>query len=248
MSRGADTATFDVIVDNNLFDEATNASGGVGQLTLDMSRGVWQVLAINNTFDTPGNAPWFMRTELNATPAKVKFLNNTGIKGAFCSTDAAAAGGGCDLGAGQLCPGAAGYCGPGLRSLADVQNGGKLQLTIDGDDFAEHDAGFDPGQTFEGRALNVGAANTLCMNLKNNTAPDGYSLEQFDASQTVNVFTAGGSGTCTTAFPETGNCRNALNANNNKGGGGVATTTPPVVNVFNTVNVVSVACQEPVLP
>ena len=73
-----------------------------------------------------------------------------------------------------------------------MQNGGSLDLTIDGDDFAEHDAGFDPGQTFEARALNVGAANTLCVNLQNNTAPDGYSLEQFNASQTVNVFTSGG--------------------------------------------------------
>jgi hypothetical protein len=245
---GTTSSVFNAIVDNNLFDEATNASGGVGQLTLSPTRAVWQALVTNNTFDTPGNAPWFLRADGNTTTAKIKFLNNTGIKGAFCSTDASANGGGCNLGAGQLCPGAAGYCGPGLRALADLQNAGKLDLTIDGDDFAEHDAGFDPGQTFEARAgVNLVGSSTACVNLKNNTAPDGYSLEQFNASQTLNVFTAGGSGTCT-APGSPGNCQNALNANNNKGGSNNANTTPPFVNVVGTVNVVSVACQEPVLP
>jgi hypothetical protein len=245
---GTTSSVFNAIVDNNVFNEVTNASGGVGQLTLAITRAIWQALVTNNTFDTPGNAPWFLRADANTTTAKVKFLNNTGIKGAFCSTDPAANGGGCNLGAGQLCPGAAGYCGPGLRALADVQNGGKLDLTIDGDDFAEHDAGFDPGQTFEARSgVNLVGASTACVNLKNNTAPDGYSLEQFDASQTLNVFTTGGSGTCT-APGSPGNCQNALNANLNKGGSNNANTTPPFVNVVGTVNVVSTACLEPTLP
>jgi hypothetical protein len=161
-SLGTTASTFDAVVDNNLFDEATNASGGVGQLTLAMTRSVWQALVTNNTFRIPGNAPWFMRADGNTTTAKVSFLNNTGVRGFFNCPDVSCAGG---------------YFGPGLRALADVQNGGRLDLTIDGDDFAEHDAGFDPGQTFEGRALNVGAANALCLNLRNNTAPDGYSLE-----------------------------------------------------------------------
>jgi hypothetical protein len=196
-----------------------------------MTRSVWQALVTNNTFRIPGNAPWFMRADGNTTTAKVRFLNNAGVRGFFNCPDVSCAGG---------------YFGPGLRSLADVQNGGRLDLTVDGDDFAEHDAGFDPGQTFEGRALNVGAANTLCMNLQNNTAPDGYSLEQFDASQTVNLFRTGGSGSCTAASPA--NCQNALTANNNTGGSNNASTTPPFVNVVGTVNVVAAACQLPNLP
>jgi hypothetical protein len=85
------------------------------------------------------------------------------------------------------------------------------------------------------------------MNLQNNTAPDGYSLEQFNASQTVNVFTAGGSGICT-APGSPGNYQNALQANGNTGGAGnAAATNPPFVNVVGTVNVVPVACQQPSL-
>jgi hypothetical protein len=237
-SLGTTTATFDAIVDNNLFDEATNASGGVGQLTLAMTRSVWQALVTNNTFQIPGNAPWFLRADGNPTTAKVRFLNNTGISGFFECPDAA-----CEDGINP--PG--GYIGPGLRTLATVQNGGTLDLTIDGDDFAPHDTGFDPGQTFEAQALNVGAPSTLCVNLQNNTAPDGYSLEQFDASQTVNVFTPGGTGTCT-APGSPGNCQDALDDNNNTGGGGNPATDPPFVNVVGTVNVVSVSCQLPTLP
>jgi hypothetical protein len=232
-SLGTTTATFDAIVDNNLFDEATNASGGVGQLTLDMTRSIWQALVTNNTFRIPGNAAWFIRADGNPTTAKVKFLNNTGIKGFFSCPDASCGGG---------------YDGPGLRTLADVQSGGKLDLTVDGEDFAEHDTGFDPGQTFEARAgVNLSGSSTVCVNLKNSTAPDGYSLEQFNPSQTLNVFTPGGSGTCT-APGSPGNCQNALQANGNTGGSNSAATNPPFVNVVGTVNVVSVACQEPTLP
>jgi hypothetical protein len=231
-SLGTTTATFDAIVDNNLFDEATNASGGVGQLTLSMTRSVWQALVTNNTFRIPGNASWFLRADGNPTTAKVKFLNNTGIKGFFSCPDASCGGG---------------YDGPGLRTLADVQNGGNLDLTIDGDDFAEHDTGFDPGQTFEARVGIAGAATTACVNLQNNTAPDGYSLEQLNPGHTLNVFTPGGSGTCT-APGSPGNCQNALNANNNTGGTNNPNTAPPFVNVVGTVNVAAVACQVPSLP
>jgi hypothetical protein len=234
---GTTTSVFNAIVDNNVFDEVTNASGGVGQLTLAITRAVWQALITNNTFDTPGNAPWFLRADGNPTTAKVKFLNNTGIRGFFSCPDAA-----CDSDPGPAHSG--GYFGPGLRALADVQNGGSLDLTIDGDDFAEHDAGFDPGQTFEARVGTAGGATTACVNLKNNTAPDGYSLEQLVAGHTLNVFTTGGSGTCT-APGSPGNCQNALNANNNTGGSNNANTTPPFVNVVGTVNVVATACQEP---
>ena len=241
-SQGTDSVTFDAIVDGNFFDEITNASGGVGQLTLAMQNGAWQVLVEDNTFDTPGNAPWFLRAD-STTSAKVLFQNNIGIKGAFCSTDPAAAGGGCDLGAGQLCPGAAGYCGPGLRTLADLQNSAVLDLTIINDHFAEHDAGFDPGQTFEGRVLNTGGGGTLCLDLQNNQAPDGYSVEEFAGN-----FNLVGSGTCPVGSPSP-SCQTLLGNRGNRGGGNVATTNPPFVNVEvgSSITVVAGPCQQPSL-
>jgi hypothetical protein len=217
--------TFDVVIDGNYFDEVTNASGGVGQLTLAMANGTWQVLVEDNTFDTPGNAPWFLRAD-STTSAKVLFRNNVGIKGFFNCPDPSCAGG---------------YNGPGLRSLADLQNGAVLDLTVLNDVFAEHDAGFDPGQTFEARVLNTGGGGTLCLDLQNNQAPDGYSLEEFAGD-----FNLVGSGTCPVGSPSP-NCQTLLGNRGNRGGSNVATTNPPFVNVEAgaTIDVVAGACQQP---
>jgi hypothetical protein len=224
-SRGTNAATFDVAITNNIFDEITNASGGVGQVSFDMDGGIWQTRVENNTFDTPGNAPWFLRAD--GTPnARSLFRNNNYIRAFFTCPDPSCAGG---------------YFGPGLRTLADVQNGGVIDLTIDGDDFAMHDTGFDPGQTFEARVLNVGGGGTLCLGLLNNTAPDGYSLEQFAGTFNLSRGAGAFTGVCTT--PQ---CQGILQANNNRGGGGVSTTNPPFTNVFGTVNVTAATCQLPV--
>ena len=220
-----DSVTFDVVIDGNYFDEIANASGGVGQLTLAMANGTWQVLVEDNTFDTPGNAPWFLRAD-STLSAKVLFQNNLGIKGFFNCPDASCAGG---------------YNGPGLRSVADLQNGAVLDLTINNDTFAEHDAGFDPGQTFEARSLNTGGGGTLCLDLQNNEAPDGYSLEEFAGD-----FNLIGSGTCPVGSPSAG-CQTVLGNRGNRGGSNVATTNPPFVNVEvgASIDVVAGACQVP---
>jgi hypothetical protein len=223
VSRGTNSALWNVVVDNNLFDEVTNASGGVGQLTLDMERGNWQVLAEDNTFDTPGNAPWYIRAD--ATPsARVELRNNTGVRGFFNCSDASCGGG---------------FYGPSLRAVADVQNGASMNLTINGDRFAQHDTSFDPGQTFEARLLAVGTPGSICLNLQNNAAPDGYSLEQY--AGTMKVYTPGGSGTC----PPNTICQNAIDVNGNTGGGGNPVTDPPAVNVQGTINLVPTACGVP---
>lgn len=239
-SLGTDTATYDVVIDGNDFDEITNASGGVGQLTLSMMNGTWQVLVEDNTFDTPGNAPWFLRAD-STVSARVLFRNNLGIRGAFCSPDNSANGGGCNLGAGQLCPGAAGYCGPGLRTLADLQNGANVDLTVINDVFSEHDAGFDPGETFEARVLNTGGGGTLCLDLQNNRAPDGYSIEEFAGD-----FNLVGSGSCGVGTPSA-TCATLLGNSGNRGGANVATTNPPYVNVpvGSTVDIVATPCAQP---
>jgi hypothetical protein len=217
-------ASWDVVVDANHFDEATNASGANGQFSLMMQGGTWQVLAEDNTFDTPGNAPWYVRADGASTNSKVLFRNNTGVQGFFNCPDASCGGG---------------YTAPGLRSVADVQNGGALQLTIDGDDFAKHDTFFDPGPTVTARILAVGGGGTLCLNLQNNTAPDGYGLEQY--AGTFNLYRPAGSGTC----PPNVVCQTALAVNGNTGGAGSAATTPPAVTVAGTINVVPTACGIP---
>ena len=219
-----DTLVFNAVVDGNYFDEIANASGGVGQLTLAMANGTWQVLVQNNTFDTPGNAPWFARAD-STSSARVKFQNNVGIKGFFNCPDPSCAGG---------------FNGPGLRSLVDLQNGAIADVTIIADQFAEHDAGFDPGQTFEARVLNTGGGGTLCLDLQNNQAPDGYSIEEFAGD-----FNLVGSGTCAPGSPSV-TCSNLLGARGNRGGANVATTNPPFVNVENpTIDVVAAACLQP---
>jgi hypothetical protein len=224
MGRGTDTATFDVVVDGNYFDEIANASGGVGQLSLDMQNGTWQVLVEDNTFDTPGNAPWFARAD-STTSARVLFRNNLGIKGFFNCPDPSCAGG---------------YDGPGLRALFDLQNGAVADVTIIGDQFAEHDAGFDPGQTFEARVLNTGGGGTLCLDLQNNQAPDGYSIEEFAGD-----FNLVGSGNCSPGSPSP-TCQTLLGNRGNRGGSNVATTNPPFVNVPNpTIDVVAGSCLQP---
>ncbi|HYO78801.1 MAG TPA: hypothetical protein VE010_20235, partial [Thermoanaerobaculia bacterium] len=223
VSRGANAAAWNVVVDNNIFDEVTNASGGTGQLTLDMKGGTWQVLAEDNTFDTPGNAPWFIRAD--ATPSsKVLLRNNTGIRGFFTCPDASCGGG---------------FFGPSLRAVADVQNGASLDFTVIGDRFAQHDTSFDPGQTLEARVLANGGGGSLCLNLQNNSAADGYSIERY--AGTFNLYTPGGSGTC----PPNTLCQNALDANGNTGGNGSASTDPAVVNVQGTISLVPAACGVP---
>jgi hypothetical protein len=217
-------ATWDVVVDANHFDEATNASGANGQFSLMMQGGTWQVLAEDNVFDTPGNAPWYVRADGASTSSKVLFRNNTGVQGFFNCPDASCGGG---------------YNGPGLRSVADVQNGGALQLTIDGDDFAAHDTFFDPGPTVTARILAVGAPGTLCLNLQNNAAPDGYGLERY--AGTFNLYQPSGSGTC----PPNSVCQLALAANGNSGGAGNGATLPPAVTVAGTINIVPTACAIP---
>jgi hypothetical protein len=233
----SDSQQVNALIADNYFDEVTNASGGVGQVTLAMASGAWQAKVSGNTFDTPGNAPWFLRAD-STTSARVLFENNTYVRGFFACPDPA-----CDSDPGPAHSG--GYFGPGLRTLADVQNGAVIDLTINNDDFAEHDAGFDPGETFEARVLPVGSGGTMNLYLLNNTSPDGYSLEEQAGS--LSIYQPGGSGSCTNVAP--GNCQAALSANNNTGGGNNPATTPPFVNVVVVAaQVVSIVNVQPAVP
>lgn len=228
LGSGTPSGTMDAIVENNLFELVTNASGGVGQLSLIAEGGPVQALVQNNTFDRPGNAPWWVQSR--ASPSSVmtaRFVGNTVIRGQFpCLTDPA-------------CGPPAGFFAPGLRALADAQQGATLNFTMENNVMARHDIGFDPGQTVELRSLNVGAGATVCGRFQGNQSPDGYSLEQFAGTlRTV------GTGTCPAGSPSAG-CQTVLQSNGNSGSGGVGTTNPPFVNVVGTVTVNATACPVP---
>ncbi len=220
------SGTVDTIVENNLFELVTNASGGVGQLSLIAEAGPLQALVQNNTFDRPGNAPWWVQSRNSAASVlTAQFVGNTVIRGAFpCTTDPACGGG---------------YVAPGLRALADAQTGATLNFTMQNNVMAQHDTGFDPGQTVEVRALNTGAAPTVCADFQNNQSPHGYSLEQL-----LGTVRTVGTGSCAAGSPSA-TCQSVLQARGNQGSGGVATAVPPFVNVFGTVSVSGTACPTP---
>jgi len=233
-SLGANTAVINAVVSNNYFDEVTNASGGVGQLTLSMQGGTWQTLVENNTFDTPGNGSFFVRADTgNST---VLFRNNTYIRGGFCSPDPAANGPGCggcgDAGSGP------GYCGPGIKSVVQAQNGGHINISFINEAFSKHDSSFDPGNTVEVRVSTAGSS--ACSNFSNNSSPEGYAVRQI--AGTLNVQRGLGSAcTACTAVQMS----NVFNANGNSGGGNNPNLTPPTVTVFGTVNTTDSACPVP---
>jgi hypothetical protein len=221
------SGSVDTIVENNLFELVTNASGGVGQLSLIAEGGPVQALVQNNTFDRPGNAPWWVQSRgVAASVMTARFVGNTVIRGAFpCTTDPACGGG---------------YFAPGLRALADAQQGATLNFTMENNLMARHDTGFDPGQTIEVRALNTGAGPTVCSRFLNNQSPDGYSLEQLGGT----VRTVAAAGSCAAGNPSP-TCQSVFQANSNLGGLGVATTNPPFVNAFGTVTVNNTVCAVP---
>lgn len=221
------SGTMDTIVENNLFELVTNASGGVGQLSLIAEGGPVQALVQNNTFDRPGNAPWWVQSRGSAAAVMTaRFVGNTVIRGAFpCTIDPACGGG---------------YFAPGLRALADAQQGATLNFTMENNLMARHDTGFDPGQTVEVRALNTGAGPTVCSRFLNNRSPDGYSLEQLAGT----VRTVAAAGSCAVGSPSP-TCQTVFQGNGNLGGAGVDTTNPPFVNVFGTVTVNNTACPIP---
>jgi hypothetical protein len=116
-----------------------------------------------------------------------------------------------------------------------------MNFTMENNIMARHDTGFDIGQTVEVRALDGGAAATVCANFQNNQSPDGYSLERIGAVGTVRTV---GTGSCAVGSPSA-TCQAVLQANGNQGGAGVGTTVPPFVNVFGPVTVSAPACAVP---
>ena len=239
-TRGEDAATFDGIIADNTFDQVTNADGGVGQVTLDLEDGTHQVRVEGNTFDTPGNAAWFVRGD-SSVSSKVHFLDNNYIRGFFTCPDTSCGGG---------------YFGPGLLNTAQIQNGADMDLVIDGDDFALHDVGFDPGNTVKAEIVNVGGGGTMCVHFTNTTSPHGYRLRENAGTLELQGSGATTSGSCAAdggshlvndAAPAT--CRTVLSQNSSTGGAGVAGADPPDVDVLiNTVDILDPTTSACLLP
>lgn len=220
------SGTVDTIVENNLFELVTNASGGVGQLTVIAEGGPVQALVQNNTFDRPGNAAWQLLSRNSvASNLRVSMRNNAYIRGAFpCTTDPSCGGG---------------YFGPGIFNTADASGGATLSLTMDNELLARHDVGFIPGSTVEVRSV-APAGGLVCTNFTNNQSPDGYSLQHGGGT-----FNTVGTGTCSPGSPTSASCATVLGNRGNRGSGGVATANPPLVEVFGTVGVTGTACPVP---
>lgn len=221
------TGTVNTVVENNTFTDVTNASGGVGQLTLiSEGGGLHQSLVVGNSFIRPGNAPmWVQSRNVAGSNVRLRMADNTVTAGpSLCTTDTS-----CD----------GGYIAPGLRTLFDTQAGAIMALTMDNNQFAGHDQGYDPGETVEVRALTPGGG-TVCTNFTNNRAEDGYSLELFEGSMSTV-----GSGSCPVGVPPTA-CQTVLGNRTNRGGSNNLLTNPPFVRVVGAdVTVTPTACAVP---
>lgn len=233
-TRGEDTATLDAVVTRNVLDEVTNADGGVGQLTLDLEDGVHQVRVDNNTFDTPGNAAWFLRAD-SSVQSTVLFENNTVLGGFFACADPSCAGG---------------YVAPGLNNEAVVQNGGQLDLTVRDDTYAGHDTIFDPDQTIEVIVIDPGGGGgDALVSFTNVITEDGFGFREESGSIGLYSGTsATTTGTCTPASVAA--CQTVLADNGNQGGGGSSATSPPDVVVAGTpgtdsVSIATIAPSQP---
>jgi VCBS repeat-containing protein len=215
------------VIENNTFTDVTNASGGVGQLTLiSEGGGLHQSLVQGNSFVRPGNAPMLVQSRNIANSRmRLRAINNTVTGGpSLCTTDLSCAGG---------------YTTPGLRTLFDSSHASVMDLTLDNNEFAGHDQGFDPGETVEVRSL-APSGGAVCSNFNNNRADDGYSLEPLAGSiSTV------GAGTCPVGSPSP-NCQAVLGNRNNRGGSNSLLTNPPFVRVVGSaVSVVGAPCAVP---
>ncbi len=221
LGNGPGGSVVDTIIENNTFTDVSNASGGVGQLTLIAEGGLLQALVQNNSFIRPGNAPWLVqsRNTVNSN-ARVQFLNNTVTGGpSLCTTDPSCGGG---------------YTAPGLRTLFDASTGATLDATLNNNSFPSHDTTFDPGETVEFRGL-APTGGIVCADLMNNLADDGYSLEPLAGTmRTV------GAGSCPVGAPSA-NCQTVLGNRGNRGGANNMNTNPPFVRVVNAAVTVGAA-------
>lgn len=219
------TGTVNTVIENNTFTDVTNASGGVGQLTLiSEGGGPHQSLVQNNSFIRPGNAPMLVQSRnVAGSTVRLRAANNIVTGGpSLCTTDVSCAGG---------------YPAPGLRTLFQANGGATMDLTLDNNEFAGHDQSYDPAETVEVHSQD---AATVCTNFTNNRAEDGYSLEP-----TTGTMSTVGTGTCPVGAPSA-SCQTLLGNRGNRGGANSLATNPPFVRVVNNaVSVVGTPCATP---
>lgn len=229
------TGTVNTVFENNTMNDVTNASGGVGQLSLIAEGGLHQALVQNNTFNRPGNAAWWVVSRnANSSNLRARFVGNTVNGGpSLCTVDSGCAGG---------------YPTPGLRSLFDTTvppppsaaTGATMAVTFENNTHASQDVSFDPGQSIEVRAL-AGASTQVCSRFTGNRSAQGYGLIQNPGTSMTTV----GTGSCLAGEPST-SCSSVFSGNGNSGGGGSLGTSPPFVRAFgSSIGVTGTPCPLP---
>ena len=215
--------TLDGIVSNNLFDQVMRAAGGLGQLSLALNGGDSQVRVSGNTFQLPWDAPVQIRADGNNSAA-VLIENNTYVDGLIGgATD--------DLGGPSQ--------SPFNPFLVNVLAGGLLDLTIRNENLPQHDIVFTPADRRRSIEVEVqadNATNTINLHLLNNTAPEGYSLKQFNG--TLNLFRGASVSNVAATI---------VDDNGNTGGGSNPATDPPAVPTQGTITAVGTAPTLPVI-
>lgn len=215
--------TLDGIVSNNLFDQVMRAAGGLGQLSLGLNGGDSQVRVSGNTFQLPWDAPVQIRADGNNSAA-VLFENNTFIDGMVGSASD-------DLGGPSQ--------SPFNPFLVNVLAGGSLDLTVRNEDLPQHDIVFTPADRRRSIEVEVQAdngGNRIDLHLLNNTAPEGYSLKQFNG--TFNLFRGASASNVAATI---------VDDNGNTGGGSNPATDPPAVPTQGTITAVGTAPTLPVI-
>jgi hypothetical protein len=215
-------STFEAIVSNNLFDQAMNADGGQGQLTLiSDTNSASEFIVRDNEFKLPWNGPIEIRADGNASML-VKF---GGLGDTNTYTDGMVGGATDDVGFATP--------SPFLPYLVNVRNGGSLDLTIDDEILSQHD---DVSSGFASSFDASISGGTLDLGITGSASPDGYRLTR--TGGTFNLFATAGCGGGPT--PQA-----ILDANGNTGGLNSDFTDPPTVVTSGTI---TCSASAPMLP
>jgi hypothetical protein len=184
--RSNGSGNVDALVTNNDFgtwsgaetgEWVMNADGAVGALAIIAEGGATQVEASGNEFNSPINAPWFVRADGSGTDAEIFFHDNTyRSRTGFFSPD----------------PGFGTFTAPGISHSATGQSFAALDFVMANEALGVHDETFDPQDTIQVRAQ---TSATVCASFATvTTALTGTNgdIHTNNAASTFNRFDGGG--------------------------------------------------------
>ena len=225
MYRPRGTGNFEGIFAANVMNQVMHADGGLGQFSMIAEGGDAEIIARNNNFSLPWDAPVELRADGfsgTQSSAKVLFSGNTYTSGTVGD-------GTTDLG------GPSPYEG----FYASMRNGGHLDLTIQNETLplTDNTSTLNSSLTVQATGNTAGspAGGVVNVFLQNVQAFRGFKFSEA-APLTMNVYKG---------VSSSGTLQTVLQDNGDRGGGGVATTNPPTVSASGTINIVATA---PALP